>query len=84
MWRKIRRIPLDTFHDLHILLETGVNPRTSRGDMARLQKWASFFELDNGSLILETDIPQPDLIDQSTGKTVLGTKIQKYTVVYDP
>ena len=84
MWRKIRRIPSDTFRDLHILLKTGINPRTSRGSKARLQKWTSFFSLDNGSLILETDVPQPDLTDKSTGKSVLGTQMKKYKVIYDP
>ena len=63
MWSKIKRLPLDTFRDLHILLQTGVNPQTPRGAKARLQKWTSFFKLDGDSLILETDVPQPDLID---------------------
>ena len=49
-----------------------------------MQKWTSFFKLDNGSLILETDVPQPDLVDKSTGKAVLGTKMTKYKVIYDP
>ena len=81
MWRKIRRIPSDIFRDLHILLKTGINNRKSRGAKARLQNWTSFFKLDNGSLILETDVPQPDLIDQSTGKAVLGTALRKYKLV---
>ena len=68
MWTKIRRIPPDTFRDLHHLLKTGINPRTSRGAKARLQKWTSFFKLDGDDLILQTDIPPPDLIDKSTGK----------------
>ena len=77
MGRKIRRIPSDTFRDLHILLKIGGNPRKSRGARARLQNWTSIFKLDNVSLILETDIPQPDIIDQSTGKAVLGSKLKK-------
>ena len=84
MWTKIRRIPPETFKDLHILLKTGINHRKSHGAKARLQKWTSYFKLDNGSLILETDIPQPDLVDKSTGKAILGTKMTKYKVIYDP
>ena len=84
MWNKIRRIPPKTFKDLQHLLKTGVNPRKPRGAKARLQKWTAFFVLDNDSLILETDIPQPDLVDQSTGKAVLETKMKKYKVVHDP
>ena len=84
MWTKIRRIPPETFKDLHHLLKTGINNRTSRGSKARLQKWASYFKLDNGSIILETDIPQPDMIDKSTGKPVLETQMKKYKVIYDP
>ena len=83
MWNKIRRISPDTFRDLHQLLKTGINPQTSRGFKARLQKWTSYFKLDGDSIILETDIPQSDLIDQSTGKPVLGTQITKYKVIYD-
>ena len=45
MWRKIRRIPSDTFRDLHILLKTGINARKSRGAKARLQNWTSFLNL---------------------------------------
>ena len=84
MWTKIRRTPPETFRDLHILLKTGINPRKSRGAKTRLQKWTSFFKLDNGSLILETDIPQPDLVDKSAGKPILGSKMKKYKVIYDP
>ena len=84
MWAKIRRIPPDTFRDLHILLKTGVNPRKSRGAKAQLQKWTSYFKLDGDDLILETDMPQSDLVDKSTGKPVLETKITKYKVIYDP
>jgi hypothetical protein len=83
MWAKIRRIPTETFKDLYHLLKTGINPRTSRGSKKRLQNWTSFFKLDNGSLILETDIPQPDLVDK-TGKPVLGSQMTKYKVIYDP
>ena len=82
MWTKIRRIPPETFKDLHILLKTGINPRKSRGAKARLQKWTSYFKLKNNFLILETDILQPDLIDKSTGKGVLETKIKKYIRSY--
>ena len=83
MWTKIGRIPPETFRDLHILLKTGVNSRKSRGAKARLQKWTSYFQLDGDSLILETNIPQPDLVNKSTGKAVLGTKMTKYKVIYD-
>ena len=82
MWRKIRRIPSDTFRDLYILLKTGINARKSRGAKARLQNWTSFFKLDNASLILETDVLPPDLIDKSTGKPVLGTQMKKYKVIF--
>ena len=84
MWKKIRRIPPENFWDLHHLLKTGINPRKSRGSKARLQKWTSYFKLENGSIILETDIPQPDLVDKSSGKPVLGTQMTKYKVIYDP
>ena len=84
MWTKIRRIPPETFRDLHRLLKTGINPRKSRGAKDRLQKWTSFFKLDGDYLVLETDVPQPDLVDKSTGKAVLGTKMTKYKVIYDP
>ena len=80
----IRRIPPEAFKDLHNLLQTGINPRTSRGAKTRLQKWTSFFKLDGDYLILETDVPQPDLVDKSTGKAVLETKMTKYKVIYDP
>ena len=73
MWTKIRRIPPETFKNLHHLLKTGINPRTSRGAKARLQKWVSYFKLDGDDLILQTDIPPPDLIDKSTGKGVLNS-----------
>ena len=76
MWNKIRRIPPETFKDLHLLLKTGINPRKSRGAKARLQKWTSVFRLDGNYLVLETDVPQPDLVDE-TGKPVLGSQIQK-------
>ena len=84
MWTNIRKIPPETFKDLHILLKTGINPRTSRGAKARLQKWTSFFKLSGDSLTLETDIPQPDLVDKSTGKPILGSQMTKYKVIYDP
>ena len=41
MWRKTRRIPPDTFRDLHILLKTGINPRKPRVADTRLRKWTS-------------------------------------------
>ena len=84
MWTKIRRIPPETFRYLHILLKACMNLRKSRGAKARLQKWTLFFKLSGDSLTLETDIPQPDLIDQSTGKALLGTKMTIYKVIYDP
>ena len=84
MWNKICRIPPEAFKDLHHLLKTGINSRKSRGAKVRLQKWTSFFKLDNNSVILETDIPQPDLVGKSTGKAVLETNMTKYKVIYDP
>ena len=85
MWTKIRRIPPETFKDLHILLKTGINPRISRGAKARLQKWTSFFKLSGDSLTLETNVPQPDLIDKSTGKGILNSnEMRTCKVIYDP
>ena len=32
----------------------------------------------------KTDIPQPDLVDPTTGKDVLQTQLKTYRVIYDP
>ena len=85
MWNKIRRIPPKTFKNLHHLLKIGINPRQGRGAKARILKWTSYFKLNEDDLILQTDIPLPDLIDESTGKGVLNSyEVRTYKVIYDP
>ena len=66
MWRKIRRIPPSTLKDLHTYLLSGINTRTSKGSRAQLLKWAPYFKLFKGKMILETNIPPPDLVDPTT------------------
>lgn len=84
MWRKIRRIPPSTLGDVHIYLVTGINKRTSNGSRSRLLKWAIYFKLSNKEMILETNIPPPDLIDLTTQHGVLDSnEMRTYKVVYD-
>jgi hypothetical protein len=84
MWRKIRRIPPSTLKDLHTYLQSGINARKSKGSRARLLKWASYFKLLNGKMILETNIPPPDLVDPTTQEGVLDSnEMRTYKVIYD-
>ena len=61
-WPSIRRIPPETFEALHEYLKSGINPRTKKSAKARLARWKKVFELEDGKLVLKTDVPQPGIL----------------------
>ena len=58
LWASVRRINKETFQDLQVYLNTGVNTRHSKGEKQRLKRWAQLFKFENGKLILKTSEPQ--------------------------
>ena len=82
-WPSIRRIPPETFEALHEYLKSGINPRTKKSAKARLARWKKVFELEDGKLVLKTDVPQPGMV-ASDGTALLDSARQRtYKVIYD-
>ena len=77
LWASVRRINKETFQDLQVYLNTGVNTRQSKGAKQRLKRWAQLFELENGKLILKTSEPQFSDIN-------FGNVVKTFHVVTSP